>query len=100
MKQILAIAMGILSLGSFNVEASEITGLEAEAVIVFGEVIRRDVPFYLFDARSKIYYDEIHFDERVILRVSTINTFEQLTCNAGRRVMRFPLQRLTSQRGQ
>ena len=65
MKQILAIAMGILSLGSFNVEASEITGLEAEAVIVFGEVIRRDVPTYLFDGRSKIFFDEIHFDERV-----------------------------------
>ena len=65
MKQILAIAMGILSLGSFNVEASEITGLEAEAVIVFGEVIRRDVTFYLFEGRSKIFYDEIHFDERV-----------------------------------
>ena len=65
MKQIFATAMGILSLGSFNVEASEITGLEAEAVIVFGEVIRRDLPFYLFDGRSKIFYDEIHFDERV-----------------------------------
>lgn len=65
MKQIFATAMGILSLGSFNVEAGEITGLEAEAVIVFGEVIRRDVPFYLFDGRSKIFYDEIHFDERV-----------------------------------
>ena len=65
MKQIFAKAMGILSLGSFNVEASEITGLEAEAIIVFGEVIRRDVPFYLFDGRSKIFYDEIHFDERV-----------------------------------
>ena len=65
MKQIFATAMGILSLGSFNVEASEITGLEAEAVIVFSEVIRRDVPFYLFDGRSKIFYDEIHFDERV-----------------------------------
>ena len=65
MRQIFATAIGILSLGSFNVEASEITCLEAEAVIVFGEVIRRDVPFYLFDARSKIYYDEIHFDERV-----------------------------------
>ena len=65
MKQILATAVGIFSLGIFNVEASEITGLEAEAVIVFGEVIRRDVPFYLFDGRSKIFYDEIHFDERV-----------------------------------
>ena len=65
MRQIFATAMGILSLGSFNVEASEITGLEAEAVIVFGEVIRRDVPFYLYDGRSKIFYDEIHFDERV-----------------------------------
>ena len=65
MKQIFATAMGILSLGSLNVEASEITGLEAEAVIVFGEVIRRNVPFYLYDGRSKIFYDEIHFDERV-----------------------------------
>ena len=65
MKQIFATAMGILSLGSFNVEASEIIGLEAEAVILFGEVIKRDVPFYLFDGRSKIFYDEIHFDERV-----------------------------------
>ena len=65
MKQILATALGIFSLGSGDVEAGEITGLEAEAVIVFGEVIRTDVPFYLFDARSKIYYDEIHFDERI-----------------------------------
>ena len=65
MKQILATAIGILSLGSFDIEAREITALKAEAVIVFGEVIRRDVPFYLFDGRSKIYYDEIHFDERI-----------------------------------
>ena len=49
MRQIFATPIGILSFGSFNVEASEITGLEAEAVIVFGEVIRRDVPFYLLE---------------------------------------------------
>ena len=45
MRQIFATAMGILSLGSFNVEASEITGLEAEAEIEFGEVNRRAIPF-------------------------------------------------------
>ena len=64
-KQILAISMSFLVLGNVEVEAKEITGAAVEYLIVYGEVIRRDVPFTLADSRSREFYDEVHFQDRV-----------------------------------
>jgi len=63
MKQILAIALSILVLGSDEVEAKRIVGKEAEKIMLKGEVIRRNVQIHLRPQPQS--WNEIHYKNRI-----------------------------------
>lgn len=78
MKQIIAITLGVMILGTDPAEAKSITGEIAETIVLRGKVVRRDAQIKFGTSPQPLIADEIHYDRRVYWCTRRISKSRQL----------------------